>query len=87
MEDIFNCAKDSKRPKSPSEDKGLELDRTGLGREQGPAREGGGSVYWQKREHVWLTFIKNQVHIIRLCTHLNVFDEVRPYVSRHCVQL
>lgn len=75
MEDIFNGAKDSKRPKYPCKDKGLKLDRMGLGREQGPeCSEGGGSVYWQKRKHVWLTFMKPQVHNIRLCTCLNVRD-------------
>lgn len=75
MEDIFNGAKDSKRPKYPSKDEGLKLGRTGLGKEQGPeCSEGGGSIYRQKRKHVWVTFIKYQGHNTRPCTCLNVRD-------------
>lgn len=55
--------------------------------EQGPeCSEGGGSVYWQKRRHVGVTFSKYQVHNIRLCSCLNVRDQVRPHVSKHCVE-
>lgn len=58
MEGVFNGAKDSKRPKFPIRHKGLNVDRAGLGREQGPeCSEGGGSVYWQGRKHVWSTWL------------------------------
>ena len=39
MENIFNSAEDSKRPKCPSKAKGLKLEMTGMAREQDP--EGG----------------------------------------------